>query len=272
MVLEGIDIITSKAIISIRSCKVEVPVNIKGISKIIRYPVYTKSIIIVPPYSETQIPVYYATLPDRNFLFEPTETPLSLYAHLIDSSISAVLAKNNSDVPIKIPRNLKLGTVCDTDFDNCFQVTTEDAVELTTRRPTAEHKASWIKRVYNKVIKPATTVLLAATATASSVPNLPDSVLPNSRSPDVAVNTTPGDVIMPNGVTVFGASKPIQAVIDRYPTLWQERGFAKVPEEDWMRIPLRTDWEEKIPKTPRVYPLSNDAKAVVNKTFDKLYS
>ena len=74
--------------------------------------------------------MYYTALPDRNFLFEPTETPLSLYAYLVDSSISAVLAKNDSDVPIKIPRNLKLGTICDTDFDNYFQVTTEDAVEL----------------------------------------------------------------------------------------------------------------------------------------------
>ena len=36
IVPEGIDIITSKAITSIGSCKVEVPVNIKGISKTIR--------------------------------------------------------------------------------------------------------------------------------------------------------------------------------------------------------------------------------------------
>ena len=39
-----------------------------------------------------------------------------------------------------------------------------------------------------------------------------------------------------------------------------------------MRIPLRADWEQKVPKTPRVYPLSNDAKKVVDKVFDKLYS
>ena len=142
IVPEGIDIITSKAIILIRSYKVKVLVKVKGIGKTIRHPVYTKNIVIILPYLETQILVYYTALLDRNFLFEPAETPLSLYAYLINASITAVLAKNNSNIPIKIPRNLKLGTICDTDFNNCFQVTPEDAVELTTQHPTAEYKVS----------------------------------------------------------------------------------------------------------------------------------
>ena len=120
---EGIDIITSKAITSIGSYKVEVLVKVKGIGKTIRHPIYIKNIIIVPPYSETQILVYYTALPDCNFLFEPAETPLSLYAYLINTSIIAVLTKNNSDISIKIPRNLKLGTICDTDFNNYFRLT-----------------------------------------------------------------------------------------------------------------------------------------------------
>lgn len=37
-----------------------------------------------------------------------------------------------------------------------------------------------------------------------------------------------------------------------------------------MRIPLKSDWEERAPKTVRVYPLSNESKKVVDKTFDKL--
>ena len=120
MVPEGIDIITSKAIVLIRSYKVEVLVKVKGIGKTIRYPIYIKNIIIILPHSETQILVYYTTLLDRDFLFKPTETPLSLYAYLVNASIIAVLAKNDSDIPIKIPRNLKLGTIYNTDFDNYF--------------------------------------------------------------------------------------------------------------------------------------------------------
>ena len=39
-----------------------------------------------------------------------------------------------------------------------------------------------------------------------------------------------------------------------------------------MRIPLRSDWEDKVLKIARVYPLSNKAKEIINKIFDKLYN
>lgn len=35
-----------------------------------------------------------------------------------------------------------------------------------------------------------------------------------------------------------------------------------------MKILLVSDWESKIPKTARVYPLGDDAKKVVDATFD----
>ena len=39
-----------------------------------------------------------------------------------------------------------------------------------------------------------------------------------------------------------------------------------------MKIPLRNDWENRMPvKAPRVYPLGTEDKKVVDKTFDKLH-
>jgi len=38
-----------------------------------------------------------------------------------------------------------------------------------------------------------------------------------------------------------------------------------------MRIPLRSDWEDKVLKLVRVYPLGNESKRVVDETFNKLY-
>ena len=38
-----------------------------------------------------------------------------------------------------------------------------------------------------------------------------------------------------------------------------------------MRIPLRSNWEDKAPKTTRVYPIGEDSKRVIDETFDKLY-
>ena len=38
-----------------------------------------------------------------------------------------------------------------------------------------------------------------------------------------------------------------------------------------MRIPLRSNWEDKALKTARVYLIGEDSKRVINETFDKLY-
>ena len=270
MVPENIDIIVTRAIASIGSCKVEVPIEVKSVGKTVRLPVHAKQMIVIPARSEAQIPVHYATLLDRDFLFEPMDSMLSLYAHLVDSSVPAVLAKNDTDVAITVPRNHRLGTIYDTDFDNCYLVAQEDhidAVSLATRVPSSEHRASWFKRVL-KVLKPAAVAMLAASY--SAFPATETTVLPKPK--DVSVSATPNDIVMPNGVTIFGNAGSLQSTVDRFPSLWEEGEFAKIPQEDWMRIPLRADWEQKIPKTPRVYPLSNDAKNVVDKVFDKLHS
>ena len=270
MVPEDIDIIVTRSIASIGSCKVEVPIEVKSVGKTVRLPVHAKQTTVIPARSEGQIPVHHAALPDRDFLFEPSDSLLSLYAHLVDSSVPAVLAKNDTDVAVTVPRNHRLGTVYDTDFDNCYLVSQEDqadAINLATRIPSSEHHGSWFKRVL-KVLKPAAVAMLAASY--SAFPATETTVLPKPK--DISVSATPNDIVMPNGVTIFGNAGSLQSAVDRFPSLWEEGEFAKIPQEDWMRIPLRADWEQKVPKTPRVYPLSNDAKKVVDKVFDKLHS
>ena len=269
MVPEDIDIIVTRSIASIGSCKVEVPIEVKSVGKTVRLPVHAKQTTVVPPRSKARISVHHASLPDRDFLFEPADSLLSLYAHLVDSSVPAVLAENDTDVPITVPRNHRLGTVYDTDFDNCYLVSQEDqadAISLATRVPRSEHYGSWFKRVL-KVLKPAAVAMLAASY--SAFPATETRVLPKPK--DISVSATPNDIVMPNGVTIFGNAGSLQSAVDRFPSLWEEGEFAKIPREDWMRIPLRADWEQKVPKTPRVYPLSNDAKRVVDKVFDKLH-
>ena len=271
MVPEAIDIIVTRSIASIGSCKVEVPIKVKSVGKSVRLPMYARQTTVIPPRSEAQISVHHATLLDRDFLFEPSNSRLSLYAHLVDSSLPAVLAKNDTDAAITVPRNYRLGMVYDTKFDNCYLVSPEDrtdAIELATCLPSSRHHDSWFKRAVN-VLKPAAVAMLAASCAAAFVAS-ETTVFPKLK--DVSVLSTPTDIVIANGVTIYGNAGSLQSVVDRFPTLWEEGGFAKIPEEDWMRIPLRADWESKVPKTPRVYPLSNDAKDVVDKVFDKLYS
>ena len=276
---EGIDILTSRSSASISSCKVEVPVELKPKGRAVRQPVHARKAVDVPPHSQVLVPVHFTgPLPDsRDFLFEPEEeSHLSLYAHLVDSSLSAVLARNDSDLAVKIPRNHRMGMVAEADFDSCYHASSEDLADLAARQPRKEHQTSWIKRVFNKVVTASAIALLAVAATSNQagVPNQQDVVIPNQTgpTPELTVRHTSSEVVLPNGVTIHGGSPPIAKVANDFPKLWKEGGFADIPQEEWMRIPLCSDWEDKIPKTARIYPLSDESRAVVDKTFDKLHA
>ena len=85
--------------------------------------------IVVPPHTEMAIPVHNFCLPEsRDFLFEPEDSELAMYAHLIESPTSSVLIRNDRNLPIKIPRNYRLGKATEIDFPNAFQVEADDDV------------------------------------------------------------------------------------------------------------------------------------------------
>ena len=113
MVPEKIDIITSTSSAFIGSCQVEMPLKMvaRGTGRSVLQPVHARQSTIIPPRSEAHVAVHHASLPDREFFFEPDESPLALYAHLVDASMTAVIAKNDTDHAIKIPRNLRLDTI-----------------------------------------------------------------------------------------------------------------------------------------------------------------
>ena len=67
------------------------------------------------------------------------------------------------------------------------------------------------------------------------------------------------ETILFNGVTIHGDKPTLHAimqVVDDYSTLWKDSGsFINLPEEHWMKIPLKADWESKISGRAKVYPL-----------------
>ena len=108
---------------------VDVSITIKTRSiNLLKRIIYAKTAIIVPFNSSISIFIYYTTIPaDRDFLFKPISILyLSLYAHLVDSDIYYVLAKNDSSEFVQILRNIKFGIIKELDFNNCFYIT-EDA-------------------------------------------------------------------------------------------------------------------------------------------------
>lgn len=154
------------------------------------HPMHAKNTLMIPPYSQVQTPVHHASLSDRDFIFEPDELNLTLYAHLVDSSMHFILAKNNSNRAVETSRNFRLGTIQKADFDNCCHITSdqEDAVDLASRRPPKEHQGSWLKCVFKVVA--ASAVALLATTTGNIVSINTVSVISASlkKSPDGVVS------------------------------------------------------------------------------------
>ena len=98
-----------------------------------------KNDVLVRPGEQIIILVnYYAQLPDRDLLFEPDESELMLYAHIVDSSVDSILAKNESSTPVSVSRKTRLGYIIEIPYDNCCLATPEVA-DLAARPP----KKTW---------------------------------------------------------------------------------------------------------------------------------
>ena len=288
---EGVDIINSKQVAWINSCQLEIPVQVHSKGASMKRPVSAREGRIIPPRSGANIEVHHFGLPDRDYFFEPADTNLTLFASVLDPNTTCIPVVNDTDQYVRIPRNMRLGEVMEAEFDGVYHISSgvEDVVELATRRPKAEHHESWMNRLFKKIIA-ASAVALLTTGNPSSSPQpavaIPayhgDPTAPQNSThapPDfhpthpeaVTVEASPQDVVLPNGVTVYQGIPQLVEVVKEFPTVWQEGGFADVPENEWMRIPLRSDWEDKAPKTARVYPLGAEARKVIDDTFDKLH-
>lgn len=59
-----------------------------------------------------------------------------------------------------------------------------------------------------------------------------------------------------------------------FPTVWKDEGFVNLPEDDWMKITLRDDWQNKLSSggsKAKIYSLGIKDRGVVDKTFDEMY-
>ena len=110
------------------STEATIPVDIRSSKASIQRPVHIRKTTVISSQSEVAISIHHASLPaSRDFLFEPADDiNLTLYAHLVNTSTSAILVRNDRDQAIQISRNFRLGRITELDFSNAFQISTED--------------------------------------------------------------------------------------------------------------------------------------------------
>ena len=249
---EAITIDVAKKSASIGSCgdcTVEVSCRPRG--EYLRKKVFLKESVTVPPHSQIMLATAQIKLPeDRDFLFEPGPARLSMYAHLVDHTMSGVIARNDSNVPVQVPKRMRLGHVCEVDFDNCFHAKIDSDFAL---RPAMDF-----------ALKSAQSLDFSSTslhtlATSTDIP-------PTSLGPM--------ETRLPNGVMLYGNPEQVQelaSLVQEFPNLWIDTGFVKIPQEDWMKLQLKDGWQDKVTGKAKVYALGIKDREVVDEVFDQLH-
>jgi hypothetical protein len=152
-----IDEVNSKA--TIFSCDdMIISIEIRTLSKdIINKILHARSITIISAYSMISISIHNINLFfDRNFLFEPENVNVSLFAHAIDNFTRSIIAKNEFNYLIKIARNDRLDTITEIQYSNAFHAD-QNIQDYAERKSARAHKSSW----FNRILKAAITVYTA---------------------------------------------------------------------------------------------------------------
>ena len=253
---EEIVLDVSKNEARIGSCDITISISTRQQNgQYTKRPIRAQKAITIAPRAQQMLPVITPkNLPDRDFIFEPAKQHnLTVYAHMVDSNIAGVIVKNETDHAVQIPKKLRLGTLQEMDYENVFFAAAE------TAKPKGQ---SWIK-------KAATFAAVTSMSLAGSFSSLVNHA--SEISSGFATESK-----LSNGVMVYGnehEKQQLSDLVDEFPSLWKDEGFAKVPQDEWMKLSLRDDWQSRLPSSKRakVYPLGLADKAVVDKTFDALH-
>ena len=269
---ERIILDVAKKIAHIGSTGASIPLDVRSPKSSVQRLVHLRKTTVIPPHAETAIPIHNVGLPaSRDFLFEPDgDFDLGMYAHMVDASTTAILVRNDRDVPVKVPRNSRLGRISEIEFPNAFHIQEDEDVRyLAAKEPKSTHRSGWFK----KLISACAVAYAAAAAVTSGTNTTPTTSLPKASTPATLPPNSTSEAILPNGVTIYRseATDTFTKIVEDFPALWHDTGFAKLPEEKWMRIPLKTDWEDRVTGKAKVYPLGVKDRQLVDETFDELH-
>ncbi len=274
--LIGIDILHPEGIIinllektaTFTHCRnTQVPLTI--VDRNLRKTVFTLEASIIPPHSRKAVSIRGSRykpldLPsNRRLLFEPTRLrDLGVMAHLVDETVSSVFCENNTSAPIKLPKGTKLGEILDYDNEGEILTSHTHMAELAVKPPS--RCDTWIRRAFKAMVPPSSEVAAHHTNSSAAEP-----------TPDSLIKEPLTETVLPNGITLYGNPAPPEflKLIEAYPDLWNDKGnVAKIPEKDWMEIPLVDNWRDIYkPGQARVYQLSSKDRAIVDVAFDKLH-
>jgi hypothetical protein len=239
---EGFTLDFSRCQASIGSCKdFTFPIAIAAKpNHVAARPVYADGTITIQPGQSAAIPVCVKTkLPtDREYIFDPAHTKLDMLAQITDTNFAQVDVFNSTSVPQRIRRKDRIGTLFEGDFTSAYAITPDAAALCLQPR---EHR-------YDKDRPRPQLVEELATMSADT------------------------HITLPNGVTVYGDSDTIvklKAAVEAYDIWSKSSGTVKIPQEQWMKLPILPG--AKFPRA-QVYRQGPDGQAAIDEVFDQLHN
>lgn len=83
------------------------------------------------------------------------------------------------------------------------------------------------------------------------------------------------EMILSNDVIIYNSSddvvQDLYDVVDVYLKLWKKIEFVIMEMNNWMRISLKLDWENRIFNKAKMYSLDTRDRELVNHIFNKLH-
>lgn len=83
------------------------------------------------------------------------------------------------------------------------------------------------------------------------------------------------EIVLDNGMRVYrdaSAVRQISDIVVGYLLIWESQDFVQILLKRWIKISLKPSWKSKVLFIKsRVYPLDNNARCLVDNTFDEMH-
>lgn len=271
LVPEGFVLDLSNKAATISSCDTKIRISLKPRGQFISKRVLAAKDLVIPPWTDTSIEVNLAIPADRDFIFLPgRHSTVTFYYHMVDAGTNKIFARNNSPSPTRIPRRTSLGLVSEIEYGNCFQISD---CSLDMKLPGQERLSKKLTPISSPSAKESTLSSIRVHQTNQPTRDI-FRTTPNVRPVIPLATTAAREETLDNGVKIYGSEverKIYTNLVAEFPSLWKDDGFIKVPPEEWMRIPLKEGWQEKLTGRSKIYPLGIEDRKLVDEMFDKMH-
>ncbi len=192
-------------------------------------------------------------LTNRDFLFESSsEVLIFIFVHIIDARIIEIMIRNESKRIMKISKNFKLDVTQKIQYENCFYASQEHHLTLQLFK----------KNHMNETLTIDTTINRSRSSSKNSKIRIFADDIDEKFEKKIFFE-----------VIVFedeSEKQKFDRLINEFSKIWKDERFIDVSKEQWMRLSLKKEWQDKMTVKTKIYSLRIDDKKVINDIFNRL--